>query len=91
MPPPLPPPYRFSVAARKHETLHTHPINPALGGESSRGEEGPRKVGGTEGGGGMIGVEGLEREWVGGSLARSSHARFPARGQSIPLSCFRGG
>lgn len=53
-PPPLPcyppPPYGFSVAARKHETLHTHPINPALGGESSRGEEGPRKVGGTEGG-----------------------------------------
>lgn len=40
----------FSIAARKHETLHTHPINPALGGESSRGEEGPR----TEGG--MIGV-----------------------------------
>lgn len=39
----------FSVAARKHETLHTHPINRALGGESSRGEEGPGKVG-REGG-----------------------------------------
>lgn len=39
----------------------------------------------------MIGVEGLEQEGGGESLARSSHARFPARGQSIPLSCFRGG
>lgn len=54
MSPSLGPPVRVSVAARKHETLHTHPINPALGGESSQGEEGPRKVEGTGGGGGEV-------------------------------------
>lgn len=40
----------------KHETLHTYPINPVQGGESSQGEEGLRKVGGSrlwqDGGGG---------------------------------------
>lgn len=48
---PLPLPVRVSVAARKHETLHTHPINPALGGESStlkKEEEGGDGAGGCE-------------------------------------------